>query len=151
LIIRAGLRYGFRTRRRRQALDARVAIGIGTVDFLPRGRGSEGDGEAFRRSGPVLDEMRYQRLSIRTPWPELDAEFQVECALLDALIERWSAEQAQAIVYLIAGWTQEKIAGELRITQPAVRQRLKSAGGSAVQKAIERYKLLIHRYKSGGL
>lgn len=152
LIIRAGLRHGFKTKRRRKALDARVAVGIGSIDYLPRGKGSEGDGEAYRRSGPVLDKLkRNQRLSIRTPWPEMDAEFKVECALLDALINRWSSEQAQVIIYLIAGWTQKKMAGELNITQPAVRQRLRAAGAPAIQEIIERYKHLIHKYKSRGL
>ncbi|MDN3514375.1 MAG: SatD family protein [Candidatus Brocadia sp.] len=126
IVIRAGLRYGFQTKQRRYALDARIAVGIGQIEFLRAGRGAEGDGEAFRRSGQTLDVMKGdQRLIIRTPWKEVDAEFDIACALLDALVTRWSAEQAQAILGQIRGLTQEKAAREFGISQPAVRQRLK--------------------------
>lgn len=144
IAIRASLRHGFKTKQRRYALDARIAIGIGSIDFLPAGRGSEGDGEAFRRSGQTLDEMKGdQRLIIRTPWREVDAELDIECALLDALINRWSGEQAQAILGQIQGLTQEKAAKEFGVSQPAVRQRLKSAGGWAIEKLCHRYEQAI--------
>ncbi|MCF6154674.1 MAG: hypothetical protein E3K36_05360 [Candidatus Brocadia sp.] len=152
IIIRAGLRHGFKTKQRRYALDARIAIGIGSIDFLPSGRGSEGDGEAFRRSGPTLDGMKGdRRLLIRTPWQAVDAELDIECALLDALINRWSAEQSQAILGQIRGLTQERAAKEFGISQPAVRQRLKSAGGWAIEELCRRYELLIAEKKAQGL
>jgi len=36
-----------------------------------------------------------------TPWKELNDELRAECALLDALIMRWSMEQAEAVMYHI--------------------------------------------------
>lgn len=144
IIIRAGVRFGSQTRRLRHALDARAAVGIGTVDFLPAGRASEGDGEAFHRSGQTLDVMKGdQRLVFRTPWQEIDTELDVECALLDALVNRWSAEQAGAILAQIRGLTQEQAAEEFGISQPAVRQRLERAGGWAVERLCRRYERLI--------
>lgn len=152
IAIRAGLRHGFETKQRRYALDARIAVGIGPIDFLPAGRGSEGDGEAFRRSGPILDGMKGDhRLLIRTPWQAVDAELDIECALLDAMINRWSAEQAQAILGLIRGLTQERAAKEFGISQPAVRQRLKSAGGWAIEGLCRRYEQLIAEMEAQGL
>ncbi len=147
IIIRASVRYGLEIKRRRYALDARIAVGIGTIDFLPAGRVAEGDGEAFRRSGPILDRMRGdERLLIRTPWREVDAELDVECALLDALVNRWSAGQAQAILGQIRGLSQERAAKEFGISQPAVRQRLKSAGGWAIEELCRRYEHLIYKW-----
>lgn len=152
IVIRAGLRHGFETKQRRYALDARIAVGIGPIDFLPAGRGSEGDGEAFRRSGPTLDGMKGdQRLLIRTPWQAVDAELDIECALLDALVNRWSAEQSQAILGQIRGLTQEEAAREFGISQPAVRQRLKSAGGWAIEELCRRYEQLITEKEAQGL
>ena len=151
MIIRANLRYGFKVKQRRYALDTRIAVGIGSIDFLPSGRGAEGDGEAFRRSGPILDEMKGdQRLIIRTPWPDVDAESDVECALLDALVNRWSSEQAQAVLGQMKGLTQEKAAKIFSISQPAVRQRLKSAGGWALEKLCQRCDRLIFKNISLG-
>ena len=152
IAIRAGLRHGFETKQRRYALDARIAVGVGSIDFLPAGRGYEGDGEAFRRSGPILDKMKGdQRLLIRTPWQAVDAELDIECALLDTLINRWSGEQAQAILGQIRGLTQEMAAEEFGVSQPAVRQRLKSAGGWAIEELCHRHEQLIHEKEAQGL
>jgi DNA-directed RNA polymerase specialized sigma24 family protein len=59
-------------------------------------------------------------LIVKTPWKELNDELSTECALLDAVIERWTKEQAEAIMYQIMGLTQEEIARILKISQPAV-------------------------------
>lgn len=149
IIIRASLRCGFEIKQRRYAVDARIAVGIGSIDFLPGGRGSEGDGEAFRLSGPTLDTMKGDRkLLVRSPWQDVNTELDIECALLDALLNRWSAEQAQAILGQIRGLTQEGIAKEFGISQPAVRQRLKAAGGWAIEEFCLRYEQLILEVKS---
>ena len=151
IIIRVNLRKGFESQRRQELLDARIAIGIGSIDFLPNGRGSEGDGEAFRLSGPVLDEMKGdRRLIIRTSQENIHEELDTECALLDALINKWSNEQAQAILCQIRGLTQEKAAKELHISQPAVRLRLKEAGGWAIELLLKRYSQLISQIISPG-
>jgi hypothetical protein len=151
IIIRVNLRKGLEVKRRRKALDARIAVGIGSIDFLPEGRGTEGDGEAFRLSGPILDKMKGdQRLIIRTPQKNIHEEFDTECALLDALINKWSNEQAQAILCHIRGLTQKETAKELHISQPAVRFRLKGAGSWAVELFLERYNRLIHQIISPG-
>jgi hypothetical protein len=151
IIIRVNLRESFKTQRRRKALDARIAIGIGSIDFLPNGRGTEGDGEAFRLSGPVLDEMKGdRRLIIRTPQESIHEELDTECALLDALINKWSIEQVQAILCQIRGLTQKETAKELYISQPAVLLRLKGAGSWAYELFLERYNQLISQIISPG-
>jgi len=139
LIIRSSLVSRYKGKRSR--LDARIAIGIGTVDYLPR-RVGEGDGEAFRNSGMELDGMKKseKNLIVKTPWKELNDELSTECALLDAVIERWTKEQAEAIMYQIMGLTQEEIARILKISQPAVFHRLRTCGSRAVQEFLKRYK-----------
>ena len=162
LIIRASLLSKFKGKRTR--LDARIAIGIGTIDYLPRDQAGEGDGEAFRNSGPELDKMKKseQNLIIKTPWNEINEELQTECSLLDALIQRWTKEQAEANFYQIqspksreflsfaredAGsnqrLTQVETAKILNISQSAVFQRLKTGGYWAVQAFLERFKTII--------
>ncbi|SNQ62411.1 SatD family protein [Candidatus Methanoperedens nitratireducens] len=144
IIIRAGLLSKFKLKTAR--LDARIAIGLGTIDYLPPGnRAGEGDGEAFRNSGIELDRMKKaeRNLTVKTPWQEIDDELRTECALLDTLMQRWTKEQAEAILYYIQGSTQEEIAKTLKISQPAVFQRLRIAGYRAVQAALERYGTLI--------
>ena len=130
----------------------------------------EGDGEAFRNSGPELDKMKKgeQNLIVRTPWAEINEELRTECALLDVLIQRWTKEQAEAILYqlqkkLVVGTTppqhkdlksqyqvliheiitQEDIAKILNISQSALSQRLKTGGFWAIQVFLERFKVII--------
>jgi hypothetical protein len=151
VFIRANLRFGLETKKRRSALDARMVIGIGTIDYLPDVRGSEGDGEAFRNSGPILDKMRgEQRLLVRSPWSGIHQELDTECTLLDAIIHRWSAKQAQAVHCYLQGFTQERIASELGISQTAVQIRLKDAGGAGILSICNRYKDIILKNISPG-
>jgi hypothetical protein len=149
LIIRSYLLSKYKGKSSR--LDARIAIGLGTIDYLPRKVG-EGDGEAFRNSGIELDSMKKseKNLIVKTPWKELNDELRTECALLDAVIERWTREQAEAIMYQIMGLTQEEIAGILKISQPAVFHRLKTCGSRAVQEFLMRYKDVV-KYNVGDL
>lgn len=139
LIIRSSLVSRYKGKRSR--LDARIAIGIGTVDNLPR-RVGEGDGEAFRNSGMELDSMKKseKNLMVKTPWKERNDELSTECALLDAVIERWTREQAEAIMYQIMDLTQEETARILKISQPAVFHRLRTCGSKAVQEFLQHYK-----------
>lgn len=149
IIIRANLLSAFKGKKSR--LDARIAIGIGTIDYLPADQVGEGDGEAFRYSGMELDRMKKgeQNLIVKTPWSEIDEELRTECALLDALIQRWTKEQAEAILYQIRGSTQEEIAEILSISQPAVFQRLRTGGYWAIQTFLKRFKAMM-QYKVGG-
>ncbi len=151
IVIRANLRCHFLTKRRRSAVDARMVVGVGPVDYIPARRVAEGDGEAFRLSGPILDEMKGwkedRRLLIRTPWKEIDAELDIECALLDALIIRWSSAQARAVLDQFRGLTQVKAAQKYSISQSGVSQLLKDAGGWAIEKLCNRYEQMIDAAK----
>ena len=126
-------------------LDARIAIGIGKVSSFSGERVSEFDGSAFRRSGPLLDKManREARLRISTPWERVTAELETEFALLDSLVSKWSAEQAEAATYSLLGMKQTKIAEHLNVSQSAIAQRLGRAEMNAVKTLLSRYRFLI--------
>lgn len=56
---RMGLLYRalIRVRMKSKLIDTRLAIALGTIDFLPDQCVSSGDGEAFRRPGVSLENM----------------------------------------------------------------------------------------------
>lgn len=145
ITVRACLRSGGERALGLHALDARIAVGIGLIESFPDGRVSGATGEAFSRSGRALDSMKkgQRRILIRTTSPEVDAELDTECALLDALICKWSPRQAKAILTQIRGLTQKQAASEMGISQPAVRQRLSGAASWAVAQLNVRYEQLV--------
>lgn len=121
--------------------ELRLGLGLGEVSAAagePIGRWS---GRAFVQAAAALsslDGTGGRRLALRSPWPALDAELQVELALLDALRRRWTPEQRAAVQGGLAGRTQAEQAEDLGVSQPAVSQRLRAAGWDALQRLRER-------------
>ncbi len=144
IVIRASIRKAFPTTLK-DAFDARIAIGIGTIDLLPSLHGGEGDGEAYRNSGPYLDKMNQTKsfLSIITPFEEHNRELQVEGALLDTIISRWTPARAAVVIEFFRGKTQSEIAQRMSISQPAVHKRQLSASIPAIELMETRFKELI--------
>lgn len=129
-------------------LDARIAIGVGTITSLPYAAVGKGDGPAFRLSGMELDGLKKKKrdLAIRTPWPALDDEFSVECVLFDVIARGWSAAQAEAVKYSLQKYTQVEIAERLKIMQPTVHHHLRAAGMHAVEAFVQRYEYLLRAH-----
>lgn len=125
--------------------DARLAVGIGDISYFSE-KTAEGDGEAFRRSGPLLDQLKGdRRTAVLTPWQEVNDELGVECALFDTIANRWSSHQSEVILLSQQGLTQQAIADQLGITQGAVNHRLKAGNWSAVEIFVERFESLIRK------
>lgn len=123
-------------------VDIRLGLGLGTASSWNETNIAASDGEAFQLSGNALDSLKsikekYRRLRISTPWPDNDEVFSVLSSCLDALIQRWTPEQAAAISPFLRDKTQDEIAKELRIRQPAVQTRLQTAGHFAIKEANE--------------
>jgi hypothetical protein len=148
IIIRANIRRSFDTTLK-NAFDARIAVGVGSISLLPDQRGGEGDGPAYRNSGPVLDEMTKppRFLLVRTPWPEMNSELNVELALLDAIMIKWSVEQAEVALEFFKGKTQEQMAEFFQVSQPAIRKRLFNSNLEQITLLKNRFGFLLAKYE----
>ena len=128
----------------KNSIDAKVAIGIGTVEFFSKGKVELSDGEAFRYAGVSLDKIeKSRRIAIKLPWPSPNTFCDTICAILDAVVSRWTTEQAEAISFALQNKTQAEIADVLKITQSAVQQRQQIAGWYAIKKAIDEFQQLV--------
>jgi hypothetical protein len=118
--------------------DVRLGIGIGTVDFIKKNKITSSDGEAFRLSGEALDNLAQgtQRMALRTFNPSFNEQMEPPILLLDALIQKWTQNQAELVLYKLQDKKEEEIAGQLKITQSAVNQRTKTAQWLAIEKLI---------------
>lgn len=126
--------------------DARIAIGIGEVSYQ-NDPIQESHGEAFEKSGRALDALKpdNERITIVTPWDDINSELTVECKLVDAIISRWTSSTAEAMYYyLLIEKNQLELAKILKIKQPSVHKRLVIYGNApGIQAFLERYQSLI--------
>jgi len=130
--------------------DARISVGIGKISYNGKTI-AESQGEAFERSGHALDRMKTgnERLAVITPWEQVNKELEVECQLADVIISRWTSTTADAMYhYLLFEKTQQELATQFKITQPAARKRLVVYGNvNSINAFINRYKELINNPK----
>jgi hypothetical protein len=127
--------------------DARISVGIGKVSYNGKTI-AESQGEAFEKSGHALDKMKNgdERLTVVTPWEQVNKELDVECKLADVIISRWTSPTAEALYhYFLFEKTQQELANQLKISQPAARKRLVVYGNvNSINAFINRYKELIN-------
>lgn len=126
--------------------DIRLAIGIGEVDFIDEKKITASDGLAFRLSGEGLDSMKdtSQRLMVKSVYPDFDEQIEPSVLLADALMQKWTQNQAALALYKLQQVKDDEIAALLQITQSAVTQRKKTAQWYAVEKLLIYFEKTIH-------
>jgi hypothetical protein len=121
-------------------VDTRMAIAVGTLEFVPDAGVSQGHGEAYRLSGRALDAMKPEfQMHFTAPGKPEEKLLDTIVKLVDALAADWSDRQALAMTGVLQGWTQEKI-GKLwekgPISQQSVSSHLKRAGWYGIERAV---------------
>src|SRR5690606_29103247 len=152
VLIRAGLKTGqmlhikeASIKSEKEFYDSRIGIGLGEISYEGK-KIIESDGEAFHRSGEILEKLSdtNDRIAINTPWEKINEELKVSTMMADALIKKWTPAAAQAIYYsLLYNSTQKELSERLSISQPAIHKRLAQADASAIKTYIERYEKLV--------
>lgn len=131
--------------KKKQRLDTRLAIGVGSIDFLPNKTNTSGGGIAFVLSGRKLDELKPgsgMGISIDdNDSHALSHAWDVIVQLIDALARDWTPSQAIAISWALLNLTQTEIARKYSppITQQGVAKHLNTASWPTVERAIEYY------------
>lgn len=124
-------------------LDVRQAIGIGLADDVVGHSTRMSSGQAFLRSGRLLDSMNSRqstsRLLVSTEIATVDEELNTLLTVFDAIVRRWTEKECEAVLLKLHNWTQADIAEYLQINQSAVHKRLKSADFYTVQIVLERW------------
>jgi hypothetical protein len=118
--------------------DIRLGIGLGKVEFMRENKITGSDGDAFRFSGEALEELMPtgQRMALRSFDKTFDEQMEPAIALLDALIQKWTQNQAELVLYKLQDKKEEEIATLLEISQSAVNQRTRTAQWHAVEKLV---------------
>lgn len=142
LAIRAHIR-SFKFAEHNRQWDARMAIGVGTVEF-ENGAIATSDGEAYRSSGRGLDSIGKYRLTIKTPWKEVNKELQVSTAFADDIISGWTQSQSRVMFHsLTTSLTHAEIGSVLGITRQMVDKALRAGKEDLMNLYINRFEELI--------
>lgn len=125
--------------------DARIALGLGTIDFEQAESVVESNGEAFRYSGREFDKLgRSKKLAVKSPWNEFNEEFAVSTAFADEIISGWTITQAQVIYpLLLTSKTQKELAGDLNKTSQAISKLIIGGRIGLIELYLNRYEQLI--------
>lgn len=126
-------------------IDARIGIGIGKKDFYAD-KITEANGEVFINSGFAFDNyLKKQSIAIKTPYKDIDEEFNLSFDLALLTINSWTQNSAEVFKLSLASKnsTQQEIAKVLGIKQSSVSERQKRAGLEPIMKLEERFRKLI--------
>jgi hypothetical protein len=126
-------------------VDIRVAIGIGTVADLTDRPGTS-DGEAFRLSGRLADEMKKKRARIALAFRVPSAPINSAMDLLETIVGGWTAPQAEVITGILQKETLVQIAERLKVSQSALSQRIAASNWWAVSQFLETFPEHINLY-----
>ena len=119
-------------------LGTRLSIGIGEIAYLGKNV-LDSDGEAFHFSGRNFDKMDKEEIIRLTIFDEAKTNtYQVIMMYINMIVKGWTINQAETIYQLLSieGSTQDKIAKELKMSQPAIAKSLKAAKWKEVEKGI---------------
>ncbi len=153
ILLRAFFKGKIHFKNKENEYDARIAIGIGNdfqsmLNYMILG---ERNGEAFRNSGQLLDEMKKKQnlIAISTSNEILNEDLDIYLCLLEEIISNWKPLQADVIFYKILGYTEISIAEKLNISQSAINQTAKAAGWLVVEKLLNYYEKNINSKLKG--
>ncbi|WP_440121880.1 SatD family protein [Tenacibaculum sp. Ill] len=128
-------------------LDIRLAIGIGNKNF-DTDKITEANGEAFINSGYAFDHLlKKQNLALKTPWKDINEEFEVSLGLSLLIMDSWTTNSA-AFVYMSLQnpeCTQKVIAKKLAISESSASERRKRSGFDEIMKLEKRYRKLMNQ------
>lgn len=115
------------------SMDARMAISLGTIDFVKK---HFGVGEAYKISGEAIDIKGKRRFKFIYSEKEISELLDLLVENSDFISSRWTVRQCEVILLSMKGYNQLQIAKKIKVTQQAVSQQLDSAGWSVIAKNI---------------
>ncbi len=131
-------------------LDVRIAIGIGKQDYK-RDSITESNGEAYTNSGTCFEQLKKRRLAIKSPWRELDEEWNLYLDLASLSMNHWASKTAMILKVNLdhPEISQVELSKMLDRSQSTISEALKRAGFDEIEKLLKRFASQIpHKQKA---
>jgi hypothetical protein len=119
------------------SINARMAISIGTVDFI---ESSFGVGDAYKISGKALDKKGKRKIKFVSDVLPNSNMIDLIIENSDFISSRWTSKQCKIALLALQNCRQKTIATKLHITQQAVSQQMDSSGWMIVADNIAYFK-----------
>lgn len=135
------------TIKQHKALDVRMAIGIGSIDYNTD-KVTESNGAAFINSGECFESLKKQTLGIQTPWAEFNSAFEVILSFMLMIADNWTSTSAEVVKKAFENpeINQNQLATVLnRKSQSSISASLKRAGYEEIKNMIAFYKQQIKK------
>ena len=129
--------------------DIRISIGIGEAS-RPIGNLGLAKGDAFLLSGRQLDQLQQSedRLAIGCNEPMANIGFQILADYLNSIYKGMTAKQANVIVHLLQGGTQQQLAITENKSKSTVSQLANAGRWPEINRLLKQYELLINQLLS---
>ncbi|HEU4333661.1 MAG TPA: SatD family protein [Candidatus Eisenbacteria bacterium] len=120
----------------------RASLGLGERSTAKRPNPYQEDGSAFARSRQGLETLAATRSPVRwtkfvTGREAVDDASDAVLSLADHLFQSWTVSQWEAVRWTLLGETRQEIAGRLEIAHQNVSKRLRAAGWSSLEPALD--------------
>jgi hypothetical protein len=123
--------------------DVRVSIGIGEVSVPVRSLHTT-TGDAFLISGRAFDKLGPDdRLAIHSSNESANFALQTIGSFADYLAKNWTEKQAEVVVRLLNGESQDHIGKKLKKAQPTINKHAQAAAWPQVRRLLEEFKRVI--------
>jgi hypothetical protein len=122
------------------SIDARMAISIGTVDFI---ESSFGVGDAYKISGKALDKKGKRKIKFVSDILPNSNAIDLLIHNTDFISARWTSKQCKIVLFALQNKDQKAIASKLRITQQAVSKQIDVAGWTIVSDNVDYFKNVV--------
>ena len=121
-------------------IDARMAISVGTVDYV---ESSFGVGDAYKTSGKALDKKGKRKLRFVSDFIPSSHIIDLIIYNIDFISTRRTSNQSKIILLALQDFDQNAIANKLHITQQAVSKQIDAAGWMIVSDNIAYFKSIV--------
>ena len=122
------------------SIDARMAISIGTVDFI---ESSFGVGDAYKISGKALDKKGKRKIKFVSDILPNSEVIDLLIQNTDFISARWTSKQCKIVLLALQNRDQKTIASRLRISQQAVSKQIDASGWMIVYDNVAYFKNVI--------
>ena len=119
------------------SIDARMAVSIGTVDFI---ESSFGVGNAYKISGKALDKKGKRKIRFVSDIIPNSDVIDLLIQNTDYISSKWTSSQSKIVLLALQNMDQNTISSKLRISQQAVSKQIDSSGWIVVAENIVYFK-----------